>query len=739
MPISDPCLGPAHVCPSPAIVPLRTYPHFFYAMVATQLRSRKVLGLNQRQYEGLKTSLQLNLRRQLLIAVCDSDSLQAQLVNRLQSDVATAESIDDFGAVDLATLTFDPTQPDLVVQLAHWIKQTPTPTPNVQVVGMDAMTHQSMRSQNHFLRSLENIQALLPHLESSLVLWLPWPWYRTIQKSAPGFWQWRSGVFTFVSEPVAGVSSPPATPQLDGLYGQGNARQTQQNADIWQILSEDLAQLEQPNEAAKHPAARPLTTQANATQANATQANAAAAATETQVGQSAPEPPPTQQPPAQQSPAEQPPSGPTPSVDITADTITADTITTDTITTDAITTVANPLDVIAQRQAEGATPEQLIQAYRTLGNHYRDLIEAGDIRPNLLATAIETFELYLHWLPKDDSQRAAGLNDLGTLHWLQAQHQRDRKALIAGMNRSAALYQAGLDCPMVDAETHSRLYGNLGAVYSALANYDDSVTHLKQAVAVYRQALPFSPMETHSDEYGTLQNSLGSVYWKLAYYEEPKTYLHRAIAAYNEALGCHHPDQSPLDYAAVQNNLGIAYWSLSRYERPIFLLKHAIAAYRDALHYRTPTTDPSACASTYNNLGTAFWELANHPEAPADPEGRYKQNAVIAYEAALKASELAPSSTMIDLASIRHCLGSIYDKLARSDNDQTAPGQLERALVHYVAALKTTPKTAATHAPIFKALVRNVSMHYELLGLEGQQQALNQIPAELLPEVMLKL
>ena len=71
-------------------------------MVATQLRSRKVLGLNQRQYEGLKAALQLNLRRQLLIAVCDNNSLQTQLVARLQEDLTPSDSaIDDFGSVAL--------------------------------------------------------------------------------------------------------------------------------------------------------------------------------------------------------------------------------------------------------------------------------------------------------------------------------------------------------------------------------------------------------------------------------------------------------------------------------------------------------------------------------------------------------------------------------------------------------------------------------------------------------------
>lgn len=663
-------------------------------MVATQLKSRQILGLNQRQYEGLKTALQLNLRRQLLIAVCDSDTLQTQLVNRLQSDLAaSAGAIDDyFGAVAIEKLAFNPSQPDLVVQLVHWLKQVSTPMPHLQVVGLGAMTDEPMRSQNHFLRSLESIQSVLPYLESSLVLWVSWPWYRTLEQAAPEFWQWRSGVFMFVGEPVAGAPNATTVPQVDGLYGSAQTSHSP-SADIWQILSEDLALLD-----------RSLASE------NAAVADALGRTVD---GPNSPNSPESRNTPAEPKVTPQPEI-----VDVT--------------------TLDNPLEFLAQLETQGATPEEIAQAYRSLGHHYRDRIEAGEITPNLLATTIETFELYLKWLPTDDEQRAAGYNDLGTLHWLQAQHQSERSALIAGMNRSADLYKTGLTCTTINDDTSSRLHSNLGAVYSALANYDDSVNHLKAAVSAYRQALSFCSVNTSPDEQGTLQNSLGSVYWKLAYYEQPKPHLHRAIAVYNEALHCYPPETSPLDYAAVQNNLGIAYWSLSRNERPIFFLKHAIAAYRDALNYRTPNTDPTACASTYNNLGTAFWELANHPEAPADHQENYKQNAVIAYEAALKASELEPSS--LDLASIRHCLGSIYDKMARADDSQpNVIGNLDRALTHYIMALKETPKTAATYEPMFKALVRNVSIHYELLGLEGQKQALNQVPAELLPEVMLKL
>ncbi|MEO0541617.1 MAG: tetratricopeptide repeat protein, partial [Cyanobacteria bacterium P01_A01_bin.105] len=393
-------------------------------------------------------------------------------------------------------------------------------------------------------------------------------------------------------------------------------------------------------------------------------------------------------------------------------------------------------EVLAELKRSQRPPAEIAQAYLALGHHYRGQIEAGAMTPALILWAIEAYEEGLRWLAEDDPAWGSGLNDLGTLYWLQAQQQPDRPQQMAGMARSLEIYQSGL--AKVDqqrqAEVASRLHSNVGAVHSTLAGYDEPVVHLQRSVEAYRCALPLCSMERQPEEYATLQNSLGSIYWKLSYYHQDKqagTCLHRAIAAYNEALKARKPQQAPLDYASVQNNLGIAYWSLSKYERPVFLLKHAIAAYRDALNYRTPHTDPGACASTYNNLGTAYWEIATHLDADPDPQNRYRQNAIIAYEAALKAAQQGPAN--LDLRSIHHCLGNVYDQIAQtSDADRYLP----KALGHYLDALSGLEKTNPVHEPIFKSLVRNVRSHYDQLGLVGQQSALGRLPGILLPEVM---
>ena len=712
--------------------------------MVTQLASRKILGLNQRAYQCLKLALSLNLRRQLLIAVCDNIVLQNQLATQLEADLGQPDTADPISqvilpdrTVNLARLTLDPTQTDFVAQIAQWLQQQPAgQMPCLQLLGIEQMTRQSLMAQHHFLQSLEAVESLLPHLNTSLLLWLPWPWLRAIQQSAPQFWQWRSGLFEFVGEPTPVVAipdglsdSPTPTPIINevvstsSLYGESvkvsptteteaseassadtaSAELASGPVDLWTLLSEDLAQLEAVGTESE---ADTIDSGADADSA----AEIAPLAQQTLDSQTlealeeAVAPPP--EAPAKAAPA----------IDFSR--------------------VSQPFEALAELKRRQRPPAEIAQAYLALGHHYRNQIEAGAVTPDLINWAIEAYEEGLRWLDEHDPACGSGLNDLGTLHWIQAQQQPDPQQQMAGMARSLEAYESGL--VKIDQqrqpEVASRLHSNVGAVHSTLASYDQPVQHLEQSVEAYRRALPLCSMEQQPEEYATLQNSLGSVYWKLSHYQSEKqasSCLHRAIAAYNEALKAHSPQQAPLDYASVQNNLGIAYWSLSKHERPVFLLKHAIAAYRDALNYRTPHTDPGACASTYNNLGTAYWEIATHLDDEPDPQDRYRQNAIIAYEAALKAAQQGPST--LDLRSIHHCLGNVYDQMAQKSD---ANKYLPKALGHYLAALADLERTNPVYDPIFKSLVRNLRSHYDQLGLAGQQTALGRLPGILLPEVM---
>jgi len=161
--------------------------------------------------------MSLNLRRQLLVAVCDNVVLQNQLATQLENDLAQmswlpargGSAASGGGSLALERLVFDPEDAHLPRQVAHWVRQTllsEGSLPQVQMLGIEQMTRQPAIIQNHFLRSLEQIEALLPRLNTSLLVWVPWPWLRTIQSSSPTFWKWRNGVFEFVSDPTPALS-----------------------------------------------------------------------------------------------------------------------------------------------------------------------------------------------------------------------------------------------------------------------------------------------------------------------------------------------------------------------------------------------------------------------------------------------------------------------------------------------------------------------------------------------------
>ncbi len=392
---------------------------------------------------------------------------------------------------------------------------------------------------------------------------------------------------------------------------------------------------------------------------------------------------------------------------------------------------------------------QQASEYFATGMAYRTRIESGERNLDIIEPAIAAYESGLRCMSEPHPDWITGLNDLGTLYWLKAQQQEDTKQAVVFMTRSIHLYEEALSkIQASQAESAlelqpgiiGQLYSNMGAVYTVLATCEDPLTYLKSAAETYNRALPMISLETHPEEYATLQNSLGSVFWKLSHYDSAAAYLHQAIAAYNEALLGYHPHQKPLDYASVQNNLGITYWSLAKQERPEFLLKHAIAAYRDALNYRTPDVDPSACAISYNNLALAYWDLAKYTQGDIAQKSRYQKNAVTAFEAALNISKLSGALNAMDSAAIYHCLGDVHAQMI-----ETAPSRadiaisLQKSLYSYIKAIEGLPTDAPAYPGRFTAVVANLKLHYDKLGLDGQQAALNRVPPALLPQVMMAL
>ncbi|MBE9137620.1 tetratricopeptide repeat protein [Nodosilinea sp. LEGE 07088] len=771
------------------------------------LTSQTYLGHNQEAYQELRLALQLNLRRQLLLAVCDDAALQEQLAQRLEVHFAPLPDTVPLAPevrsrqLTLATLRLSGDRPDLVREVLRWLKQqqrlrgTVPTTPVFQIVGIDQLTRQSPTVQNRFLASLIRVDALLTQLDCRLVVWVPRPWLGKIRQSVPGFWRSRSGLFEFVGDPAPvvpagqGPSAPSAGPYHAAAPRLTQAAPTQDapaQPELWRVLRDDLSTFEQtapsaaevtspsaappaPTAPAPPPAAteRPplldlptLLGTANAPDASKPSANAAGTALR----------------PGEFASVAMPPVGATAAETLAAlqaslpmlpdlEQSSASALSTDRPFSQTLqlpvdlaedAALANLWHYIQQLADQQAGPLTLSRAYLTLGQMVRDRAVVNAPTANALGFAAAVYDRALVGLPEGGTDWCDALNDLASLYWLQGQ-QGDMAAAAPWLKRSIETYEKAVKGSQktIPADTLGRIYGNLGTVYGLLANLDDPVLCLEQAVAAYQRAIEQCPAAQAPLDYANLQNSLGAIHWRLSQYADAASpgenraqyHLTQAVTAYDAALQHRTAEAAPLEYAMVQNNLGIAYWSLAQHQQPVVLLERAIAAYRSALTYRTLDVAPAGCAATANNLGTAYWDLAQQVALTSEHRIDALQQAIEAYEAALSAAEIAlqaPSSPDLgfDLWATCHSAGVVHDQLAQAlpaDQAETRQRHLQAALQHYLLAYRGWRDSPPQLEVLITALVYNAHLNFEIFGTAGQQTVLSKLPGELLPEVLRRL
>ncbi|WP_275336027.1 tetratricopeptide repeat protein [Nodosilinea sp. PGN35] len=744
------------------------------------LNSQTYLGHNQEAYQELRLALQLNLRRQLLIAVCDDTALQEQLAQRLEANFSplpeTVPLAPEVRArqLTLVTLRLGGDRPDLVREVLLWLKQQrrlqgglPT-APVFQIVGIDQLTRQSPTVQNHFLASLIRVDALLTQLDCRLLVWVPRPWLGKIRQSVPGFWRSRSGLFEFMGEPGAQVAAPAraAAPSAD--------RPAPQSAHLWQVLQDDRSTAEQPaleapapNETALHngavdqlhdgavdqttappllgaepQAAPPFGAQPNLQGYTVVEqgsfssivmppVGATAAAALAALQQAEPVTPPVEAAASASLPWRPPEQVLELPPDLAQD-----------------RDLANLWRYVQGLMEQQAGPLTLARAYLALGQMGRDRLSVEAPAASVLSFAAAAYDRAIAGLPEGSTDWCDALNDLASLYWLQGQ-QESTPDPDPWLRRSASTYEKALkgDAKAIPADTLGRLYGNLGTVYGLLANLEEPAACLAQAVAAYQQALVHSPAAKSPTDYANLQNSLGAIHWRLSQYEQPQHHLAQAIAAYGEALAHRTAHDAPLEYAMVQNNLGIAYWSLAQHQQPVFLLERAIAAYEAALKYRTTAAAPAGCAATANNLGTAYWDLAQQAAVAGERRIAVLHQAAAAYETALSAAQIAlqasPAPALgFDLWATCHSAGVVHDQLAQALPDTQAEARqrhLETALQQYLLAYRGWHHDPQQVEVLITALVYNAHLSFEIFGIPAQQTVLSKLPGELLAQVLRRL
>ena len=221
------------------------------------------------------------------------------------------------------------------------------------------------------------------------------------------------------------------------------------------------------------------------------------------------------------------------------------------------------------------------------------------------------------------------------------------------------------------------LYRQARSLYDQGAEFGDNDA-LRSSIAVYGEALTFSPRKEFPFEWAMTQYALGNALTSLGERDSGTARLEEAVAAFRAALEEWTREHVPLQWAATQNNLGNALRILGERESGTARLEEAVAAHRAALEEGTRERVPLDWAATQNNLGNALRILGERESGTARLE-----EAVAAYRAALE--ERTRERVPLDWATTQNNLGNALRSLGERDS---GTARLEEAVAAYQAALE---------------------------------------------------
>jgi tetratricopeptide (TPR) repeat protein len=741
-------------------------------MTVTDTAPPTVSGWNMQTYQRLKRALGLGLRRQILVSVCDDFSLRDHFSERLTTELAAPSAESLSGVVnsgELITLQLNPSNPNFLAHIAQWITQhhhLERSLYTFQILGVELLTRQPADIQRSFLRCLQVIGRNFPRLEASLLIWLPRPWFYTIQESVPEFWQWHTGLFEFEGEPTSLTKisnlQPEATRRLETSLTEVEETPVAQEK-VWQILTRDLANFSGNNQEI------PVTEKALEEQLTETNGhdpekdivlskNFYIADVDSNIKQEELTYPSSlsiinQNYSVSSLVNETEESN---NLSLYESTVVSSNDVQQTVEQDLLAPLI--IDEISRSPQQDESPEVIAEAYLSVGNHYRDRIEEGDVTPSNLIEALKAYEQALIWLEKQASPIVPEvINDIANLYWMLSRFpditlETGEPAFLDFLQRSIESYQLALSKISGDnSHTYAMILNNLGAAYNDLARYQDTADNLQLSIEAYQTALRYRPAKDDPLKYASTQNNLGTAYWHLAQQVDQQLsvqMLQQAIASYSEALNYYNPKEEPLNWAMIQNNLGTTYWNLAQYEQSTTFLELAIKAYHQALKYRRSDLAPAACAATQNNLGTAYWHIAKHYQDTPEVWMQYIEKCIVAYQIAIAlAQQLANSSQSaqltFDVFGTQNNLGLAHYQLATAQklslSEQAKSTHLQAALTQHLQALQGLSKQPEPRTNTLNYVIKTIKAFYQQLGLQGQNLALSKVPGYLLPEILPKL
>ena len=177
-----------------------------------------------------------------------------------------------------------------------------------------------------------------------------------------------------------------------------------------------------------------------------------------------------------------------------------------------------------------------------------------------------------------------------------------------------------------DPERWATVEINLGNAYDQMGARAGGVAYHKKALQAFRQAASVFTRSANPDAWAGLQNNIANALVSIGETGDAERNFTQAATAFEAALTVWTREASPMQWAMVQNNLGSVLNLLGEREDGTRSLEAAAAAFTAALEVRTRETWPMDWASTQNNLGSVLLALGQRGKGT-----EYFRRAVEAY------------------------------------------------------------------------------------------------------------
>ncbi|KAF6793794.1 TPR domain-containing protein [Colletotrichum sojae] len=348
------------------------------------------------------------------------------------------------------------------------------------------------------------------------------------------------------------------------------------------------------------------------------------------------------------------------------------------------------------REAVEATPKddpdraaRLNNLGSHLGDRYSRIGAMADLEESITITreAVEA-------TPKDHPDRTGRLNNLG----IRLSSRYSRTGAMADLEESITITREAVETTPKDHPNRATLLNNLGNRLGSRYSRTGAITDLEEAITITREAIKATPQD-HPDR-ATWLNNLGSHLGDrynhtraMADLEEATTIAREAV----EATPKDHPDR-----AGRLNNLGIRL--SSRYSRTGAMadLEEAITITREAIE-TTPKDHPGR-ARRLNNLGSHLGDRYSRTGAITDLE-----EAITITREAIKATPQDHPDRATWLNNLGNRLGSRYSRTG-------AMADLEEAITIAREAVKATPQDYPDRAAWLNNLGSHLADRYSRTG-----------------------